>query len=237
MRLLYSPADEGGLAVRAERLYDVRALHDLHPPARSRRRVRPLGGGLKRGIDLVGALLALALLSPLLLTVAIWVRLDSQGPIFFLQRRGGYRGRTFLVVKFRTMSALEDGTVTQASDHDERVTKVGALLRATSIDELPQLWNVVRGEMSLVGPRPHAVSHDREFFAVDPSYRGRRRARPGITGLAQVSGSRGPTPTKEAVRERVRLDLHYVEHWSVWLDGVIVLRTIRVLLRGERNAF
>jgi putative colanic acid biosysnthesis UDP-glucose lipid carrier transferase len=217
----------------------VRNLHDVHP-LRSERvssKATPLGGRVKRAFDFVAASALLLLLSPLLLLVAVAVRLESPGPSLFKQRRGGFRGQPFVIYKFRTMTAMDDGRhIVQATRDDDRITVLGKFLRKTSIDELPQLFNVLKGDMSLVGPRPHALAHDRQFASVEPGYRGRFRARPGITGLAQICGSRGATETTDAVRERVRHDLDYIGGWSVLRDLTILVRTCLLIFR-DRNAF
>ena len=212
----------------------TRPLRTIHPQARRRpaASVRPVGGVAKRAVDLSVAAVSLIALTPIFLLVALAIKLDSRGPVFFLQRRGGFRGRPFLVTKFRTMTSADDGNViAQAGRDDARLTRVGKFLRKTSIDELPQLFNVVRGEMSLVGPRPHAVAHDRHFRGIDPRYGRRFKARPGITGLAQVSGCRGETKNPESVRRRVDFDLRYIERWSLLLDIVIILRTLILIVR------
>lgn len=199
----------------------------------SRRKV--VGGAFKRGFDLLAASLGLILLAPLLLAIAILVRLDSRGPSLFVQRRGGLHGRPFLCVKFRTMTSQDDGrAIEQAQPGDGRVTKLGAFLRKTSLDELPQLLNVLRGDMSLVGPRPHALAHDRLFATIDGRYRLRGHARPGITGLAQVRGQRGPTQTEDAVRARLEHDLAYVGGWSPLLDLWILIRTALLVVHDPR---
>jgi len=191
-----------------------------------------VGGALKRCLDLVAASAALIVLSPFLLLVALAIVLESPGPALFLQRRGGVFGRPFLIYKFRTMTTADDGQfVSQAVDNDPRVTRLGAILRELCIDELPQLINVVRGEMSLVGPRPHAVAHDAAFSRIDGRYPRRTRARPGLTGLAQVSGCRGLTADAASVRARTGYDVAYVENWSIWLDLRIIFRTALLLLR------
>ena len=219
-------SDEG----RAE---SVPPLHALHPPKKLRiRRLRPVGGALKRAFDIVAASLALAVLSPFLLLVALLIVLESPGPALFLQRRGGVFGRPFLIYKFRTMRTVDDGRVVyQAVQNDPRLTRLGAILRELCIDELPQLINVVRGEMSLVGPRPHAVAHDDVFARIDPRYPHRRRARPGLTGLAQVSGCRGLAADAASVRARTGFDVQYVDNWSLRRDLVIVFKTVLILLR------
>lgn len=192
---------------------------------------------LKRGIDVVVSGVALFALLPLLAIVAIAIKLDSPGPILFRQQRSGFNGRRFAIRKFRTMSVLEEGpTVVQAQFGDKRVTRLGTWLRRTSIDELPQLLNVLDGTMSLVGPRPHAVAHDNQFDMAVSNYAFRRRVKPGLTGWAQIKGCRGPTPTSAAVEERVSHDLWYIENWSFVLDLVILIKTPFEILRG-RNAY
>lgn len=186
---------------------------------------------IKRGVDLTTAVLLLLLFLPLLILIALLIRAETPGPALFRQRRTGKDGRTFTVLKFRSMTALEDGdVVTQARRRDARVTRVGALLRRSSLDELPQLVNVVKGDMSLIGPRPHALAHDAEFAARVPAYPARFRMRPGLTGLAQVSGLRGEIRAEEALARRVEADLDYIKGWSLWLDARILARTVPHLL-------
>jgi putative colanic acid biosynthesis UDP-glucose lipid carrier transferase len=188
-------------------------------------------------MDLVLAGAALTVLLPLLVIVAIAIKLDSQGPVFFRQQRCGFNGRSFRIYKFRTMSVLEDGpSIVQAQFGDQRFTRLGTWLRRTSIDELPQLINVLNGTMSLVGPRPHAMAHDNEFDKIVRNYAFRRRVRPGLTGWAQVHGCRGPTPTRASIEERVQFDLWYIDNWSLSLDIAILLWTPIELIRGH-NAY
>jgi Undecaprenyl-phosphate glucose phosphotransferase len=190
----------------------------------------------KRLIDVALAGLGLVVLSPVLAVVALLIRMESPGPVVFRQRRIGFNGQEFTIYKFRTMRVHEDdGSVTQATRGDARVTRLGRFLRAASIDELPQLLNVLSGEMSLVGPRPHALAHDYEFEKRLADYAFRRHVKPGITGWAQCNGSRGPTPTEADVRKRVELDLWYVTNWSIWLDAYILVKTIFVL-PNQKNA-
>ena len=186
---------------------------------------------VKRLLDLVISCLLLLLLSPLLLATAVLVKLDSPGPVMFRQRRGGFDGREFLIFKFRTMFVLEDGAaIRQVSRNDRRVTRIGRVLRRTSIDELPQLLNVLRGDMSLVGPRPHAVAHDEAYRTQIDSYAMRRHVMPGLTGAAQVAGLRGETPHLRDMAQRVELDLWYVDNWSLTLDLRILAQTFVALL-------
>jgi putative colanic acid biosysnthesis UDP-glucose lipid carrier transferase len=191
----------------------------------------------KRCIDVLFAGIALTALVPLLATVAVAIKIDSPGPILFRQKRCGFNGRCFQIRKFRTMSVLEDGpSIIQAHLADKRVTRLGRWLRRTSIDELPQLLNVLDGSMSLVGPRPHAVAHDNQFDKIARNYAFRRRVKPGLTGWAQVNGCRGPTPTAPSIERRVEYDLWYIDNWSLRLDFAILLQTPMEILRGH-NAY
>lgn len=191
----------------------------------------------KRMTDLVlagGALLVLAI--PMLL-IAMAVKLTSKGPVLFRQRRYGLNGEEILVYKFRSMTVCEDGAeVTQATKGDQRISRLGRILRSTSLDELPQLFNVLEGKMSVVGPRPHAVAHNELYRKLISGYMIRHKVRPGITGLAQVNGLRGETETIEKMSERVRFDLEYLSHWSPWLDLKIICQTILVIAR-DKNAY
>jgi putative colanic acid biosynthesis UDP-glucose lipid carrier transferase len=216
-------------AARNRSIYDRNEAPQLAPAAISIsvRPRDPAQSRVKRALDILVAAAALLFVLPLMIAAAVAVRLDSPGPIFFRQRRGGYGGETFEILKFRTMYVLEDsGPIRQATRNDSRITRVGGFLRRRSIDELPQLINVLRGDMSIVGPRPHALSHD-EFYGQEiPQYCERTRVRPGITGLAQMSGYRGEVPDVATMASRVRLDLEYIENWSIVLDAKIILRTI-----------
>jgi undecaprenyl-phosphate galactose phosphotransferase/putative colanic acid biosynthesis UDP-glucose lipid carrier transferase len=187
---------------------------------------------VKRLFDLAAAFVGLVVLSPLLVFVALLVKLESDGPALFRQERSGFDGRPFSILKFRTMTVSENGDdVRQAMRNDPRVTRLGAWLRRTSIDELPQLWNVLRGEMSIVGPRPHAVAHTKQYEQQIGEYAFRHHVKPGLTGWAQVHGLRGATQTLDLMQRRVEHDLYYIGHWSLLLDVSIVLRTVRVALR------
>jgi Undecaprenyl-phosphate glucose phosphotransferase len=191
--------------------------------------LNPFERALKRSFDTIFAAALMILLSPIFIAAALAIKLDSGGPIFYRQRRTGFNHTEFRIFKFRTMSTCDDdNNVRQATRDDPRLTRVGAFLRRTSIDELPQLLNVLRGEMSIVGPRPHAVSHDNEWTKTVDSYAARYNVKPGMTGLAQVLGFRGETETVCKLAERVNCDLKYIENWSFWLDLRIIARTIRV---------
>jgi putative colanic acid biosysnthesis UDP-glucose lipid carrier transferase len=190
----------------------------------------------KRAIDLSLAMAALLLLSPLLALVAVLVRLDSKGPVFFRQTRSGACGRTFSILKFRSMHVLEDGgVVVQAKAGDPRTTRLGRSLRRYSIDELPQLINVIAGDMSLVGPRPHAKAHDAYYGAAVADYAMRFAVKPGMTGWAQVNGHRGPTPAIADMAARIRHDVWYVRHAGLLLDLKILFATPFAVFR-PRNA-
>jgi Undecaprenyl-phosphate glucose phosphotransferase len=182
---------------------------------------------LKRAIDLVGATFLLCALSPLLLVVALLIKLDSRGPVFFMQRRFGFNQKPFKILKFRTMYSLDDSaTIVQATRDDPRITRVGKSLRRWNLDELPQLFNVIFAEMSLVGPRPHALAHNLHYENQIRLYARRHNVKPGITGWAQVHGLRGETDSDEKMAQRVAYDLYYIENWSLALDINILLRTL-----------
>ena len=192
---------------------------------------------VKRVMDLAIASLALVFFLPIMALTAIAIKLDSPGPVIFRQFRKGFNGKQFMMIKFRTMTVQENGpAVVQATRDDPRVTSIGRLLRSASIDELPQLLNVLKGDMSLIGPRPHALAHDHYFETVLSAYAFRHHVKPGMTGWAQCNGARGGTPTIEHISERVKLDLWYINNWSLWLDFQILLKTFFEVLR-KRNAY
>ncbi len=192
---------------------------------------------VKRALDLTGASLALLVFAPVMLVTAILIKLTSQGPVFFRQTRHGFGGRAFRIFKFRTMRVLEDGpTIQQAQKNDPRVTPIGKWLRKTSIDELPQLLNVLKGDMSLVGPRPHAAAHNTEYEQIIGNYAFRHHVKPGITGWAQVNGYRGEIRAIELMQKRVELDIWYINNWAVRLDLKILLLTVATSLR-DPNAY
>jgi putative colanic acid biosynthesis UDP-glucose lipid carrier transferase len=181
----------------------------------------------KRTFDILFSASALVLLSPLLLVIALAVRLTSKGPAIFKQNRYGLDGKQIGVYKFRSMKVLENSdNVVQATKDDQRVTPLGALLRRTSLDELPQFLNVLRGEMSVVGPRPHAVAHNEHYRNRVAFYMLRHKVKPGITGWAQVNGWRGETDTLDKMEKRVEFDLHYIRNWSLWWDVKIIIKTL-----------
>lgn len=192
----------------------------------------------KRCFDLALATAALVILLPLMLVTAVLIKFDSRGPVFFLQKRNGFNGQAFDIFKFRTMHVLEDGPeIEQATRNDPRVTRLGRWLRRSSIDELPQLLNVILGHMSLVGPRPHAMSHNTKYEKLIANYAFRHHVKPGLTGWAQVRGYRGETREVEQMERRVEHDLWYINNWSPWLDLKILLHTVLVALRQEDAAY
>lgn len=212
-----------GMTFRVEAVGDQPCI-DLWRPA-----VSPLDRQFKRGFDIIVSGAALLLLSPLLLAIALAVRCSSAGPVLFLQDRYGLDGRRFKIYKFRTMRVVESGDqpgLRQATRNDPRITAVGAVLRRWSLDELPQLVNVLQGQMSIVGPRPHAVDHNEQYRALIPGYMQRHLFKPGITGLAQVQGYRGETATLEAMASRVAADLEYQRDWSLAGDLKILIKTV-----------
>jgi Undecaprenyl-phosphate glucose phosphotransferase len=200
---------------------------------------RPLSDGeviMKRSLDIFGASLGLLVLAPLFATVAILIKLDSAGPVIFSQRRYGFNQEAFRILKFRSMTTMDDGpSIIQASRNDARITRVGRWIRCFNIDELPQLVNVLKGEMSLVGPRPHASAHDDKFVQTVEFYARRHNIKPGITGWAQVNGFRGEIKSHEDILHRVEHDLFYVDNWSIWLDFRCIWRTL-VSAKAYRNA-
>jgi putative colanic acid biosynthesis UDP-glucose lipid carrier transferase len=196
-----------------------------------------LNSTIKRASDIVLSSIILLLLAPLMLVIAAAVKMSSAGPVIFRQRRYGLYGDEIIVYKFRSMTVMENGnTVTQAQQHDSRLTRIGGFLRRTSLDELPQFINVLQGRMSIVGPRPHAVAHNEQYRKLIKGYMLRHKVKPGITGWAQVNGLRGETATLDKMEARIQYDLDYLRNWSVWLDLWIVLKTVKVVLTRE-NAF
>lgn len=220
--------------------FDAVAIAKIGPMASLELSRPPLNAAevlAKRAFDTAAALFGLVLLSPLFLVVAALIKLDSRGPVFFLQRRYGFNQRPFRIIKFRSMTVLDDGhVVQQATKNDVRVTRIGAVLRRWNIDELPQLMNVLLGDMSIVGPRPHAVAHNRAFERTIALYARRHNVKPGITGWAQVNGFRGETDTEDKMRARVEHDLYYIDNWSFLLDLRICFKTV-TSAKAFRNAY
>jgi putative colanic acid biosynthesis UDP-glucose lipid carrier transferase len=196
-----------------------------------------INGIVKRMSDIILSVLILTLISPLLLLIAAAVKLDSPGPVIFRQRRYGLDGEEIVVSKFRSLTVCEDGSgIQQVQKNDQRLTRLGAFLRKTSMDELPQFFNVLQGRMSIVGPRPHAVAHNELYRKLIKGYMVRHKVKPGITGWAQVNGCRGETDTLEKMKMRIDHDLAYLRNWSLRLDLYIIFRTVAVVFR-DRNAY
>jgi putative colanic acid biosysnthesis UDP-glucose lipid carrier transferase len=197
-----------------------------------------IGSIVKRTFDITASALALTILSPMMLAVAIWIKLDSKGPVFFKQNRWGARAHPFQIYKFRSMTqtASDSNDVVQATKNDMRVTRVGAFIRRTSIDELPQLINILRGEMSLVGPRPHAIPHNEQYRSQVRGYMLRHKIKPGLTGWAQIHGFRGETDTLDKMEGRIEYDLEYLRQWTPALDIYIIWRTVGLVL-SRKNAY
>lgn len=193
----------------------------------------PTAAVSKAIMDRTLALLGILVLAPLLIGIAIAVKLSSPGPVLFKQLRHGWNGQLIKVWKFRSMRLHADAEVKQATRNDERITRIGRFIRRTSIDELPQLFNVLRGDMSLVGPRPHAVAHNNYYTGKIVAYMARHRIKPGITGLAQISGLRGETDTLDKMERRVEYDIAYINNWSLWLDIKILIKTPFTLLARD----
>jgi Undecaprenyl-phosphate glucose phosphotransferase len=188
----------------------------------------------KRLFDVSLASFGLLMVAPLLALVAVLIKIESRGPILFMQTRNGFNGRPFRICKFRTMFVVEDGPIIrQATRNDPRVTRLGRMLRRTNIDELPQLLNVIIGDMSLVGPRPHAAAHNSEYEKIIANYAFRYHVKPGLTGWAQVKGFRGETRTLDLMEKRLECDLWYINNWSFWLDYRILLRTLCLGLQSS----
>jgi len=201
---------------------------------------KPANTFFKRAFDIVFSLIVLVAILPIVfLFVAPIIALTSKGPIFFRQLRTGLSGKPFYCYKFRTMRHANGKTadLTQAMRGDPRLTRIGKILRRTNLDELPQFWNVLRGEMSVVGPRPHMVEHTEDYRKIIGSYMVRHLVNPGVTGWAQVNGLRGATETPEKMRDRVRFDTYYIENWSFVFDIKIILKTVARMVRGDKNAY
>ena len=205
-------------------------------------RKEPLESGfnrmVKRIFDILFSLLLIILVFSWLFPImAILIKLDSKGPVFFKQPRSGRYNEVFNCIKFRSMKVMEKEEIQQASKDDDRITRVGRFLRKTSLDELPQFFNVLQGAMSVVGPRPHAVQHTEEYSEIVVNYMVRHFVKPGVTGLAQVKGYRGETETRKKMQDRIRIDVWYIENWSFLLDVKIIFLTVMVLFKGDENAY
>jgi putative colanic acid biosynthesis UDP-glucose lipid carrier transferase len=214
---------------RADDIHGIPVLALLETPFHG------YNGLLKRLFDLFVATMILLLISPLLIVISVAVKMSSPGPVIFKQRRYGLAGEKITVYKFRTMTVTEDGDVVrQATRDDERFTRIGQWLRKRSLDELPQFLNVIQGRMSIVGPRPHAVAHNELYRKLIKGYMLRHKVLPGITGWAQVNGCRGETAEVDQMRDRIRFDLEYLRHWSLWFDFKIILRTAGLVINDDK---
>lgn len=231
----YLPNMEGYLRrqLSFSTLGDITAINLREEPL-----ANPLNAMLKRLIDIFVSFLFLITLFPIIsLFAAIGIKLSSPGPVFFIQKRTGYKGKEFRMFKFRSMRQNTDSDTLQATEDDPRKTKFGEFLRRTSIDELPQFINVFKGDMSLIGPRPHMIFHTETYNKLVDEYMVRHMVKPGLTGWAQINGCRGETRTPEQMAERVKHDIWYIENWSIWLDLKIFLLTIVQLVKGDEQAF
>jgi putative colanic acid biosynthesis UDP-glucose lipid carrier transferase len=192
---------------------------------------------IKRTEDIILSIIILIMISPVLIAVALGVKLSSPGPVLFKQNRYGINGQPINVYKFRSMTSQDNGNIIkQATKKDIRITAFGAFIRKTSLDELPQFYNVIQGRMSIVGPRPHAVAHNEEYRKLIPKYMQRHLVKPGITGWAQINGWRGETDTLHKMKKRIDFDLHYINTWSLWLDiKIIILTTVKGFI--NKNAY
>ncbi len=229
MALSASFAPHGVISLRRTQTARPGRARYVYPRATA---LDPSRSVIKRLMDVVGAVFAIAFLAPLLLGIVIAIKLTSKGPVLFSQHRYGYRNHRFRIYKFRTMfvDQTDRSGTRQTTRNDPRVTPLGRILRRTSLDELPQLFNVLTGDMSLVGPRPHVPGMKAASYLYEdlvPYYFQRHAVRPGITGLAQVSGCRGDTIESKSAVDRISYDLEYIETWSVWLDARILIRTVR----------
>ena len=185
---------------------------------------------IKRIFDFVFALIAIVALTPVWVVLAVWIFLSSPGGVFFRQKRTGLDGKDFELLKFRSMYINREADTRQADNGDPRITPPGRFLRRSSLDELPQLWNILRGDMSIIGPRPHMVAHTEYYAPLITDYMRRHEMRPGLTGYAQVRGFRGATPTLKDMENRVTADLEYIDHFSMWLDLKILTLTFWKML-------
>jgi putative colanic acid biosynthesis UDP-glucose lipid carrier transferase len=186
---------------------------------------------------LMSSFVTIFILSWMIPLIALLIKLESKGPVFFLQKRSGKDNKPFTLIKFRSMHMTNEAHLKQATKDDSRVTKIGKFLRKTNLDEFPQFLNVLMGQMSIVGPRPHMLKHTQDYSKLLDQYMVRQFLKPGITGWAQINGYRGETKTIKQMEKRVEYDLWYLENWNLWLDSKIVLMTALNMARGEKNAY
>jgi putative colanic acid biosynthesis UDP-glucose lipid carrier transferase len=200
--------------------------------------LQPGNARLKRAVDITVSLFVIVFfISWLYPFITLLIKLSSKGPVFFKQKRSGLHYRSFTCLKFRTMYLNEDANTVQASENDPRITPAGRILRKFSLDELPQFFNVLKGDMSLTGPRPHMIHHTNAYSEQVNIFLVRHLIKPGITGLSQIQGYRGEIRTNQMLRNRVRLDIFYLEKWSLGLDFLIIIKTIKLILFGDKNAY
>jgi undecaprenyl-phosphate glucose phosphotransferase len=220
------------------RSFELRTIGQMPVLANRRNPLKSrFNSAVKRTFDIVFSSVVLCFYPIVYIPVAIAIKLTSPGPVYFKQKRTGYRGESFECLKFRTMHVNSSADSVQATEHDPRKTRLGDFLRRTSIDELPQLINVFKGDMSIVGPRPHMLKHTRDYSKLIEQYMARHTVRPGITGWAQVNGYRGPTDELWKMEKRVEYDVWYIENWTLLLDLKIIVRTVINALHGEKNAY
>ena len=232
VKFYYVPIEEEGLNLQSVMLDDMELFTTYVSPLED-----SLNRAVKRAFDLVVAVLCLLLTSLLFPIVALIIKLQSPGPIFFKQKRTGFDGREFWMYKFRSMHVNADADRLQATEDDPRKYPFGNFMRKTNIDELPQFWNVLRGDMSIVGPRPHMLAHTEQYSRLIDKYMIRHFVKPGVTGWAQVTGFRGETQELWQMEGRVERDIWYIQHWSVWLDFRIIWRTIKTIFVCDKNAY
>jgi len=232
VKFYYVPIEEESLMLQSVMLDDMELFTTYVSPLED-----SLNRVVKRAFDLVVAVLCLLLTSALFPIVALIIKLQSPGPIFFKQKRTGFDGREFWMYKFRSMHVNADADKLQATEDDPRKYPFGNFMRKTNIDELPQFWNVLRGNMSIVGPRPHMLAHTEQYSRIIDKYMIRHLVKPGVTGWAQVTGFRGETQELWQMEGRVERDIWYIQHWSVWLDILIIWRTIKSIFVRDKNAY
>ena len=212
----------------AEMIKDNKKCRDMMSPAINR---------IKRGLDILGSITGMIVFSPLFLLIYLVIKIENGGKVIFSQERIGYQGKPFILYKFRSMKVNAEADTLQATKDDPRKTRWGNIMRKTNIDELPQFINVLLGDMSVVGPRPHMLKHTEEYSKLINKYMVRHFVKPGITGWSQVTGYRGETKELKDMEGRVIGDIWYIEHWSFWLDIYIIYKTVRNAIHGEKNAY
>ena len=234
MKFYYIPISAESLKLELQRVFmsDIEVFTTHESPLQ-----RPLNRIIKRLFDIVASALLLVAIGLFLPIIALIIKRQSSGPLFFRQLRTGLDGKPFTIYKFRSMHVNKEADSVQATEGDTRKFPFGSFMRRTSIDELPQLWNVLRGDMSIVGPRPHMLTHTEKYSQLIDKYLVRHFVKPGMTGWSQVTGFRGETKELWQMEERVRRDIWYIEHWNIWLDLRIIRRTFLLLFKHDKNAY